>query len=92
MALGMTDRSPSSWGSSGYRADSMVGCRADSTAAQPAGSTAADMTPQALYRTRKAIDAAGNTVAAAEYTRRSVWLVPGRDSIQHRGLLEISKD
>ena len=86
MALGMTDRSPSSWGSSG--------CRADNTVAQPADSTAADMTPQALYRTRKAIDAADNTVAAADFTRRSVWLVPGRDSIQHtdRGLLEISKD
>jgi len=64
MALGMTDRSPSSWGSSG--------CRAGNTVAQPADSTAADMTPQALYRTRKAIDAADNTVAAADCTRRSV--------------------
>jgi len=88
MALGMTDRSPSSSGSSGCRADSMVGCRAE------AGSTAADMTPQALYRIRKAIDAVDNTVAAADCIRRSVWLVPGRDSIQHtdRGLLETSKD
>ena len=58
---------------------------AGSTAAQPAGSTAAqvaDMVPRAVYRTRKAIDAADNTVAGADCIHRLVELVSGADSIQ----------